>query len=45
MRKISKGHNSVKNVNGVSAHHLTVVYISIKFHENVFNGIKFIKRT
>ena len=45
--KISKGHNSVKNVDNVtvlfSAHHLMVVYISSKFHENILDGIKVIE--
>ena len=40
---ISKGHNSVKNVGGVtgffSAHCLMMVYISTKFHENIMDGI------
>ena len=42
--KMSKGHNSVKNVGGVtflfSAHRLMMVYICTKFHENILNGIK-----
>ena len=33
MAKISKGHNSIKNVGGVfSGHRLMMVYICIKFH-------------
>ena len=47
--KISKGHNSVNNVGGVtilfSAHRLIMVYICTKFHENIPDGIKFIERT
>ena len=47
--KLSKGHNSVKNVCGVtvlfSAHCLMVVYICSKFHENILDGIKVIERT
>ena len=48
--KISKGHNSVKNVGGVmvfffSAHCLLMVYICTKFHENILNGVKVIGRT
>ena len=47
--KIPKGHNSLKNVGGVtilfSAHRLIVVYISTKFHENILHGIKVIERT
>ena len=47
--KISKGHNSVKNVGGVttlvSAHRLMMVYICTKFHENIVDGIKIIERT
>ena len=44
-----KGHNSIKNVGGVtvlffSAHRLMVVYICAKFHENIFNGIKVLER-
>ena len=44
--KISKGHNSVLNVGGVSvlfcAHRLTAVYICTKFHENILDAIKVI---
>ena len=47
--KISKGHNSVKNVGGVkflfSAYHLMMVYICTKFHENILDGIEVIERT
>ena len=46
MSKISKGHNSVKDVGGVivffSAYCLMVVYICTKFHENILDGIKVI---
>ena len=46
--KISKGHKSVKNVDGVtiffSAHCLMMIYICTKFHENIPNGIKIIER-
>ena len=52
MGKISKGHNSVKNVGGVtvlgflfSAHRLMMVYICTKFNENILDGIKVIERT
>ena len=38
--KVSKGHNSV-----FSAHHLMVVYICTKFHENILEGIKVIELT
>ena len=41
--KNSKGHNSVKNVDGVtflfSAHRLIMVHICAKFHENILDGI------
>ena len=47
--KISKGHNSIKIYVELwflfSAHHLMVVYISTKFHENILEGIKIIERT
>ena len=47
--KISKGYNSVNNVDGVtilfSAYCLIVVYISRKFHEIILSGIKVIERT
>ena len=46
--KISKGHNSKKTVDGCgwsyssffSAHRLMMVYVSIKFHENILEGMK-----
>ena len=41
--KISKGHNSVKNVDGISlfsAHRLMMVYICTKFHENILDGYR-----
>ena len=47
--KISKGHNSVKLKvelrSFVSAHCLMVVYICMKFNENILDGIKVIERT
>ena len=46
--EISKGHNSIKKVElrlFFSAHHLIVVYICTKFHENILDGIKVIERT
>ena len=47
--KISKGHNSAKNVGGVtvfiSAHRLVMLYISTTFCEIISNGIKVIERT
>ena len=47
--KISKEHNSVKMQVEVrffsSTHCLMVVHISTKFHENILNGIRVIKRT
>ena len=46
--KISKGHNSVENVVGVTVHFsansLMVVYISTKFHKNILDGIKAIQQ-
>ena len=49
MKKKSKGHNSVNNVDGVtvlvSAHCLIMLYISIKFHENTSKSFRFIERT
>ena len=51
IEKISKGHNSVKTVDGVTvlfffyAHRLMVVYICTKFHENILDGIKVLERT
>ena len=43
MRKISKGHNSVKTVGGVTVHFLCTssdaVCICTKFHENILDGI------
>ena len=43
-KKLSKGHNSVKNVGGVSVLVLCTSsddgYICIKFHENILNGIR-----
>ena len=38
--KNSKGHNSV-----FSAHHLMMVYICTKFHENILEGIKVKEQT
>ena len=47
--KISKGHNSVKIVDGVMVLILYAlsdgVYICTKFHENIPDRIKVIKRT
>ena len=47
--KISKGHNSVKMYMELrflfSVHCLMMVYISTKFHENILDGIKVIRRT
>ena len=51
--EILKGHNSPKNVGRVmvlnlctsSYDALYLVYICIKFHENILNGIKVIERT
>ena len=51
IEKISKGHNSVKTVDGVTVlfffyvHRLMVVYICTKFHENILDGIKVLERT
>ena len=51
IEKNSKGHNSVKTVDGVtdlsffSARRLMVVYICTKFHENILDGIKVLERT
>ena len=49
IRKISKGHNSVKNVGGGQflffAHSLMMVYICTKFHENIMIGIRVMERT
>ena len=49
MAKISKGHNSVKNVGGVSVLVLCISsdsdLYSTKFHENILDGIKVIERT
>ena len=50
IREISKGHNSIKNEDGVtvhfSAHRLVVVYICTKFlHQNILDSIKVIERT
>ena len=46
--KISNGHNSIKNVSGVtfffSAHRLMMIYICTKFYENILIGIKVIER-
>ena len=51
--EIFKGHNSVKNVGRVmvlnlctsSYDALYLVYICTKFHENILEGIKVIRRT
>ena len=47
--KITKGNNSPKNVDGVtlfiSSQRLVMLYISTKFCEIIFNGIKVIERT
>ena len=49
IRKITKGNNSAKNVDGVtvliSACRLVMLYISTKFCEIISNGIKVIERT
>ena len=49
MEKISKGHNSIKNVSEVtvlvSAYCLMIVYICTKFHENILDSMKDIERT
>ena len=46
---MSKGHNSIKNVGGVtflfSAHRLMVVCICTKFHEIILNGVKVLGQT
>ena len=48
IRKISKGHNSVK-IGGVSvllsAHRQMVVHICTKFHEHFLDGIEVIEQT
>ena len=45
IRKIPKGHNSVKNVVECrilfSAHGLMMVHICTKFHENILNSISY----
>ena len=45
--KYTKGHNSVKNVGGVTilAHCLVLLYICTKFHENISKGFRVIERT
>ena len=47
--KISKEHNSVKNVEDLqsffSAYRLMMVYIRTKFHENILYGIKVMELT
>ena len=54
--KISKGHNSLKNVSAVlvlflctssdgGLYRSIVVYICTKSHENILDGIKVIERT
>ena len=47
--KISKGHNSAKNVGGVtvliSARRLIMLNICVKFRESISNGIKVMERT
>ena len=43
--KFSKGHNSIKTVDGVTILFLMVVYIFTKFHENILQGIKATERT
>ena len=49
IRKISKGHNSIKMYVECrflfSAHCLIMVYICTKFHENILNGIRVMERT
>ena len=50
-RKNVKGHNSVRNVGGVTvpvlctSARLMMVHICRKFHENILDGIKVIERT
>ena len=48
-RKNIKGHNSVKMKVALGffffVHRLMMVYICIKFHENILDGIKIIERT
>ena len=47
--KFSKGHNSVKKVDGLwflfCAHCLMMFYICTKFDENILDGIKVIEPT
>ena len=48
--KISKGNNSAKNVGGVNVVNLCTssghaIYICVKFHEIILNGIKVIEWT
>ena len=49
MGKISKGHDSLKSVDGVTvlffAHRLRLVCICSKFHENILYDIKVIEQT
>ena len=47
IRKISKGHNSEKNIGGVSVLFLCTssVCICTEFHGNILNGIKVIEWT
>ena len=46
--QFTKGHNSVKTVDGVmvlnSAHRLIILYISSKFQENISKGSRVIER-
>ena len=46
---IMKGHNSVNIANRVivlfSAHHLIMIYICTKFHENILKGFRVMERT
>ena len=49
MGKISKGHNSIKNVRELrflfSARRLMLIYICTKFHKNILDGMKVTERT
>ena len=49
MRKISKGHNSIKDVSGVTFLFLCTLSHGglhlFEFHENILDGIKVIERT
>ena len=46
---ITKGHNSLNIIHGVNVlfygHHLIMIYICIKFHENILKGFRVMERT